>query len=353
MHQNSHTYQEIVRQQTAWKRALAFLEANKEEQRRVIEPYHGRTWVFSGCGTSYYLAQTAAAVFSMITGIRTRAAPASEIMMFPDLVFPGGDEYLLVALSRSGTTTETVLAARRAREERRVPTLAISCDPHSALSTESPLRLEFPFEKERSVVMTGSFTTLLLSVMFLGSLMAKDDSLARKLNEMADIGADVTEASEAVARSIAADAGLEDFVFLGQGPFAGIAAEAGLKMQEMAISVSHAYHSLEYRHGPMSTASGKTLIALLSTHAAGSHERKLAQDLKRLGARILVVSEAAQRGQFAEADYHITVPDGFGDELNALFYMPPLQLLACHRAFEKNIDPDNPRNLTAVVKLGA
>jgi len=342
-----------MRQHTCWENALVCLEGDRNTLRAALDAYRDRTWIFCGCGTSYYLAQSAAAILTRLTSIRTRAVPASEILFFPDVVFPRGEKYLLVPVSRSGTTTETLLAARTARDERGIPTMAISCETGSPLSRESDLTVEFPFQRERSVVMTGSFTTMLVATIHLASVLNDDPVLSRRLREVIRAGEkNIRQLDAAIAR-IAANDDLEHFVFLGQGPLAGIAAEAALKMQEMALGVSHSFHALEYRHGPMSTITRRTLITLLATHAGGPREASLAEDLKKLGGRILVLSEAGQREVFAGCDYHLAVPDGFGDALNGLLYMPLLQQLACHRAMARSINPDTPRNLTAVVNLGA
>ena len=102
----------------------------------------------------------------MVTGLRTRAVPASEILIYPELVF---NRVIAppVAFSRSGTTTETLRAVRKAKAELKLPVLPISCDMASPLSREGDFRLTFPFPAERSVVMTGSFTTMLMAILYL------------------------------------------------------------------------------------------------------------------------------------------------------------------------------------------
>jgi glucosamine--fructose-6-phosphate aminotransferase (isomerizing) len=345
------TYQEIMRQQKGWQIALSALKEEQELQKMMLEKFRNCCWVFSGCGTSYYLAQTASFLFEKITGIRTKAVPASEILVFPQLVFNEADDYLLVSMSRSGTTTEIVRAAQKTRNELNIPTLAVSCDPHSTLSAESEMRLTFPFERERSVVMTGSFTTMLLGMMHLGSLLSDEKEVTNNLSQIAVVSESVMHNSESLIQEIAGECSLEDFVFLGQGPFYGIANEAALKMQEMTISTALSYHSLEYRHGPMSTATERTLRTILLCRAASQYGKQLAKDLKQLGAKILVLTSEMIESVEKYVEYQVKVNGEFGDIFNPLLYMPVLQLLAFYRAIAKNINPDKPKNLTAVVKL--
>ena len=115
------TYQEIIRQQKGWQAALDALKKEQDSQKALLEKFRDHCWVFSGCGTSYYLAQTASFLFEKITGIRTKAAPASEILIFPQMIVSHADNYLLIPMSRSGTTTEIVRAAQKTRNELNIP----------------------------------------------------------------------------------------------------------------------------------------------------------------------------------------------------------------------------------------
>lgn len=350
-HINSVTYKEIIRQQSGWNIALESLEKEKSDYQKIVEKFRDRVWIFSGCGTSYYLAQVASSLFKRVAGIRTRAIPGSEVIIFPDLVFSKDDKYLFIPLSRSGKTTEIVKAAHKARVDYGIPSLAISCDYNSALSTQSDMKLKFRFEQEQSVVMTGSFTTMLASIIYLASLLAGKKSVVEKLREISELSNRVMTENEDFLRSVIFSNDYNDFVFLGQGPFYGIANEAALKMQEMSISFSQSYHSLEYRHGPMSTASEATLITILLCQDSKTFGIPLVEDLKELGASVLLIGDDRDSKVGKNADYQISVPRGLGDIFNPFLYMPLLQLLAFYKAISKKINPDNPKNLTAVVTL--
>ena len=87
------TYQEIVRQQSIWKEIVVHLDLEKEKNKTLLNRYRDRVWIFSGCGTSYYLAQTASIIFEKLTGICTKAVPASEILINPETVFNKKENY--------------------------------------------------------------------------------------------------------------------------------------------------------------------------------------------------------------------------------------------------------------------
>ncbi|UCD37176.1 MAG: SIS domain-containing protein, partial [Fidelibacterota bacterium] len=141
------------------------------------------------------------------------------------------------------------------------------------------------------------------------------------------------------------------FVFLGQGPYYGLACEAMLKMKEMSLSVSEAYHSLEYRHGPKSLVDDNMLLTCLVSERARDEEKILLKEMKTLGARTLVICEQADPEIESAGDYLVELNSDLTDESRLILYMPFLQLLAYHNAVAKGLDPDNPKHLTQVVTL--
>ncbi len=349
--ENYVTYGEIVRQQSSWRNALNSFSSRRADILKLIEPFRKRTWVFSGCGTSFYLAQTASFLFKAITGIATNVTPASEILINSKNVFNNPTEYLLIVISRSGKTTEIVKAAELARNQLNIPTLAVSCNPNSDMVVKSNLKLTFPFSQEESVVMTGSFTTMLLSITYLASLISSNSEIETNLWKIAEFSATLMKEYEPLIQYIGNEKDLLYFIFLGQGSYFGIANEAALKMQEMSLSFSQAYHSLEYRHGPMSTAEANTLITLLLSHSVEDYEITLLKDLRKLGAKLLVFSSKSNSQIIELTDYYVKVPDIYHDYLNHFLYMPLLQLLGYYKSLAKNINPDKPKNLSAVVTL--
>ncbi|MFZ0389817.1 MAG: SIS domain-containing protein [Calditrichia bacterium] len=345
---NSITYREIRRQPEIWKTALNSLRKEAAHHQQLLEIYKDRYWIFTGCGTSYYLAQSAAFLFQKFTGFHSCATPASEILIFPHAVFQRPEKSVLVTISRSGESTEVVMAARQVMHDFKIPTIAVSCNKNSSLAKEGSHRLPFPFQQEESVVMTGSFTTMLLSILNLALQKEADDGVFREIEKLPENLEHIFTYS--IDKLENAVRGVDDFVFLGQGPFLGIANEGALKMQEMSISHSQSFNSLEYRHGPKSTAAKSTLITLLLSSAGKKLEYQLAEDLKNLGAKLLIVDGIGKKEVKDLADFYISIPPvKYPDAFNPVLYTPVLQLLGFYKALAKGINPDKPQNLTAVV----
>jgi glucosamine--fructose-6-phosphate aminotransferase (isomerizing) len=132
-----------------------------------------------------------------------------------------------------------------------------------------------------------------------------------------------------------------------------MACEAMLKTKEMSLSYAEAFYPLEFRHGPMSMVDETTLVVGLVSDTALRQELRVLQDMQGLGARVLaMVDDAAVLGDW-QPDYVVELRSGLYEWERAPLYLPPLQLAALHRSLAKGLNPDEPKNLSAVVSLDA
>jgi glucosamine--fructose-6-phosphate aminotransferase (isomerizing) len=251
-----------------------------------------------------------------------------------------------VAASRSGTTTETLRAARLLAR-RRTPVVALTCAARSPLAAAADITLASPQGRERSVVMTKSFSSMLLNGLTMAASLGGDAALARELRRLPALGRRALKAAVPLTRDLGAEASW--FVFLGAGPSQGIAWEGMLKLTEMAQRKAVAYHPLEYRHGPIALAGPGTLAVLLGTDSGAGLEKTLVRDLGKFGTHVVALSGSDARRTGAEIE--VSLADGLSDAARAVLYLPFAQLLAYHRAVGAGLDPDRPHHLTAVVRL--
>ncbi|MFC1548096.1 SIS domain-containing protein, partial [Candidatus Neomarinimicrobiota bacterium] len=219
------------------------------------------------------------------------------------------------------------------------------------LVRQSRFPLVVPSADEQSVVMTRSFTSMLLLIQYVAAIRSGDHGLEEALEKVPGHGERVVEQAKAVVEKIIGTGSYTKFVFLGHGPYYGLASEAMLKMTEMSLSVSEAYHSMEFRHGPMSIVNEDMLLTMLISERAREQETKLLKEMKALGATTWVICERADGEIRAASDYLLELGTQLSDEARLILYMPPLQLLAYTNAVAKGLDPDNPKNLTQVVTL--
>ncbi|MGW4231869.1 SIS domain-containing protein [Streptomyces sp. NPDC004980] len=290
----SHVETETAGQPECWRRA-AEVAAGRAE----VLPATGERIAVVGCGTSYYMAQAYASLREGSGQGESDAFAASE--------FPVGRSYdRVVALTRSGTTTEVLDLLTRLRGTTR--TVAVTADPRTAVMTAADEVVVLDFADERSVVQTRFATTAL--TLFRAHLGLHTDDVVR-------------DAEAALAEPL--PEGLLEctqFSFLGQGWTVGLANEAALKMKEASLSWTESYPAMEYRHGPISIATAGT-----ATWMFGPAPEGLAEQVRATGAR--------------------WVESG----LDPLADLVRVQRLAIARAAVRGLDPDLPRHLTRSVVL--
>ncbi|MEN3185300.1 MAG: SIS domain-containing protein [Atribacterota bacterium] len=340
-----YTYVEIKRQPQSFREALSTVQGMKSDLRALFTESVDEV-VFAGCGTSYNLALSAAHTFQTVTQIPARGVPSSEVFLFPQGIFLPCRRYLLVAVSRSGETSETVQALRFFTENYQGKTLGVTCERDSHLARISSLALVLPFAHEESVVMTQSFSTMLLSLTALALLLQEE---GENLDLLPELLQQALNTHEETVKNLAEQDTFTKFIFLGNGPYYGIAWEGSLKLKEMSLTPTETFHFLEFRHGPKSIVDEQTLIIALTSERAFALERELLKEMIDLGAILFHLGKVTlQLSQTVE----ILFPEnGITDISLPLLDVPFLQLLGYFRAKKRGLDPDHPHNLTKVVKL--
>ena len=286
------TEDEIRTQPELWERAAALAAGLGD-----VLPAPGEDVAVIGCGTSWFMAQAYAALRESCGHGRTDAFAASEM--------PARAYDAVLALSRSGTTTEVAHALMRSARSRTVAVTAVLDSPIAA-AADDVVALEFA--DERSVVQTRFATTAL--------------SLLRA-HEGFDLAASVGDAREALDAPLPVDPEeIDRWAFLGRGWTVGLASEAALKLRESAQAWTEAYPAFEYRHGPISIAGPGAAVWFFGPADDG------------------VLDEARAAGAVAVAP-----------ELDPLASLILAQRTGVALAEAAGLDPDRPRNLTRSVVL--
>jgi len=344
----AHSLSEILSQAQCWRTCLTDLVQSTAV--KEIEARFGQSdeWLFVGCGSSYYVALAAAATMKLLTGRRVRAVPASEILLYPDLVLPAG-RFVPVLISRSGQTSE-VLKTAELLKERDIPCVAISCAHGQSLERLATVTLTL-LADEQSTVMTRSFTSMLLALQFLGGRIAGNKSYCDALLTMPELAAPTLERTPDQIREFVAGHSFADYVCLGHGPYYGLACEYGLKIMEMSLSFSQVFHSLEFRHGPKSVVTPATLLIFLLSEQGYQAECDLLDEMKSLGATTMVIASQANGRVRAAADLLVELQLPLPELARLAPSLVPGQLLALFTGLKKGLNPDTPRYLSRAVIL--
>lgn len=340
---------EILSQPACWSACLAELRQTKQLE-AIAQSFAGAAeWLFIGCGSSYYVALSAAAAMTTLTGLRARAVPASELLLYPNLAL-ASTNCVPVLISRSGQTSEVVSAADLLKA-RGIRTLAITCasgQPLQGLATET---IVLSGGDENSTVMTRSFTSMLLALQLLAGVVSGDSAFADSLHAMPESANSVLHSLPETIRDFVAAHRFADYVYLGQGPFYGLACEGALKVTEMSLSYAQSFHTLEFRHGPKSIVGPETLLVFLLSESGYQAERETLEEMKSLGATTLVVANRADARARVAADLLVDLRLNSSEIARLAPSLFAGQLLGLYTGLKKGFDPDSPRNLTRVVLL--
>jgi glucosamine--fructose-6-phosphate aminotransferase (isomerizing) len=345
--QESHTLSEILTQPVAWQAALDVVADKRETLRTLWETGEFSDILVTGCGSTYYLSLAVAPLFQRQLARRARAVPASELLLFPALVMPPDGKTLLVTISRSGRTSETVRATQAYRGQQKGAVLNIGCYDE-ALAGLSDLSLVIAEGQEESVVQTRSFSSMLVAAQAAIASFV-DAEQVQQMHKLPTIGTQLISTYHALAQQLGENPQFERFYFLGSGLQYGLANEINLKMKEMSLSVAEAFHFMEFRHGPMSMVNEHTLVVGFLSDGAQPYELAVLREMRASGAQTLVLSD--QPVPADAADYQVTFHSELPETNRAVLYLPVLQLLSYYRARKNGQHPDQPHNLTAVVML--
>lgn len=344
------TLNEILSQPQCWAACLQDLERDAIVGKIVSETPADADWLFIGCGTSYYLALAAAASFNAITGRPARAIPASEVLLFPGSIL-NERRVVPVLISRSGRTTEVLRAGEYLERERGVRTIGMTCSAVQPLAHLASFPIVVAKADEQSMVMTRSFSSMLLVQQYLAAAIAGKRDVQLMLKRLSHAVEPLFRDTPARLRDFVVAHEFDDYVFLGQGPFYGIACEATLKVTETSCSYAQNFHSLEFRHGPKSVVSERTLIGFFLSDTGFDEEVDLLEEVKGLGGVTFVVTSKADRRVKAAADFLVEVPSDGPEHLRLAACIPWAQLLGLYTGLKKGLNPDSPRNLSQVVIL--
>jgi glucosamine--fructose-6-phosphate aminotransferase (isomerizing) len=347
-----HTLSEILSQPAAWRETSKQLEQQGalEQLSKIFFPRS--PWLFLACGSSYYLSQIVATLWTRQLQARCTAVPASEFLFAPGETIRRTGAQQVVLVSRSGETTEVLRAAKLLEAERSVLTLGVTCNADSPLEKLCGRTIKLAWADEQSTVMTRSFTSMLIALERLGAKFAGDRELIFALDRLPEKVQPWLEANADKIQDFGGKRQFADFVFLGQGAHYWLAQEAGLKITEMSSSYAQVYHTLEFRHGPRSVAGHDTLITFLISEAAAEEETLLVSEMKELGAATFVVTNRATEALRRASDLLVELRMDEPEFARLAPVAIPAQLLGAAVGLRKGLDPDTPKNLSRVVTLG-
>ena len=309
------------------------------------------------CGTSYHAGLVARYWLEAIAGIPCNVEVASEYRYRQSVPDP---RTLVVTLSQSGETADTLAALQHAKSLGMKHTLCICNVPESSLVRENALRFITRAGPEIGVASTKAFTTQLAALYLLTLVLAKLRGRLPAQREADELQAlrhlpialsKVLEIEPQVSAWAARFAMNQNALFLGRGLHYPIALEGALKLKEISYIHAEAYPAGELKHGPLALVDkSMPVIAVAPNDLLLEKLKSNLQEVRARGGELYVFADAGSGLKAADGVHVIHLPEHYG-ELSALLHVVPLQLLAYHVALVRGTDVDKPRNLAKSVTV--
>ncbi len=313
---------------------------------------------FLACGTSFHAAKVATYWLEELAGIPARAEIASEYRYRTSVPNPGA---LVVTISQSGETADTLAALNHAKSLGQDKTLTICNVPESALTRASRLKFLTRAGPEIGVASTKAFTTQLAGLFLLTLVLAKLRgrltpaqeaehlaalrSLPNKVQQILGLEAQVEAWSQRFANKHHA-------LFLGRGVHYPIALEGALKLKEISYIHAEAYPAGELKHGPLALVDKDMPVVTIAPNDPLVEKLKSnLQEVRARGGELYVFADGDVHIEESEFVHVIKLPGGHNGPLSPILHTVPLQLLSYHAALQKGTDVDKPRNLAKSVTV--
>ena len=309
------------------------------------------------CGTSYHAGLVARYWLEEIAGVPCSVEVASEYRYRESVADPAT---LVVTLSQSGETADTLAALHHAKARGMTRTLCICNVPESSLVRENRLRFVTRAGPEIGVASTKAFTTQLASLYLLTLIIAKLRGRLSEAREAEELDA-LRHLPVAVAKVLELEPEIRDWaehfsmkrdaLFLGRGRHYPIALEGALKLKEISYIHAEAYPAGELKHGPLALVDkDMPVIAVAPNDALLEKLKSNLQEVRARGGELYVFADGDSQMPSSPGVHVLLLPEHYG-QLSALLHVVPLQLLAYHVALVRGTDVDKPRNLAKSVTV--
>ena len=313
---------------------------------------------FLACGTSYHAAKVATYWLEAIAGIPARAEIASEYRYRTSVPNP---DALIVTISQSGETADTLAALNHAKALGQDKTLTICNVPESALTRASRLKFLTRAGPEIGVASTKAFTTQLASLFLLTLVLAKLRgrlSAEQETAYLAELRSLPNKTQQVLALEPQVEAWSQRFankhhaLFLGRGVHYPIALEGALKLKEISYIHAEAYPAGELKHGPLALVDEDMPVITIAPNDQLIEKLKSnMQEVRARGGELYVFADGDVHIEESAFVHVIKLPGGSNGALSPILHTVTLQMLSYHAALQKGTDVDKPRNLAKSVTV--
>jgi glucosamine--fructose-6-phosphate aminotransferase (isomerizing) len=308
------------------------------------------------CGSAYYAALSGAAAIEDWTGLPARATVGSEFRYSPP---PLGERVLVIAVTQSGETADTIAPTRYAREQG-CPVIAVTNTVGSAITREADAVLFLQAGPEIAVAASKTFVCQVTTLIIVAAAIARARGTLGAEREL-ELGRAIRALPAAAQRALDDARGMAElarryvnsrgFMFVGRGPSFPAALEGALKLKEVSYVHAEGYAAGELKHGPISLLDAECPLVAVATRSR-VYDKLVSNVMegRARDARVIAVATEGNEGIVSLADEVCWVPDTH-EALSPVLAVIPLQLFAYHMAVARGTDVDQPRNLAKSVTV--
>jgi len=339
------TYKEMHNTFDALKKTASYIESKWTE----IEAFFRSKdrFIYVGCGSSYSNAKSFAMICAMGAGKSVMALAAGDILLHTERYLKCLDGAAIVFISRSGRTSELIMALDALREQGcDVAVASLVCADDTPLGEKSDLVLSTPWAFDESVCQTRCVTNAYFMAAYIGAKIVGDTDVLKDLSLIIEEGPAYLERAESLAKELATEPWTHTVV-LADAELEGIAEEGSLVFKEVCQLPSSYHHLLDVRHGPM-VLIGKETLVIVALGKSNELELSLLKDLKAKGATMIAFSdlpinlEGIRNPSFGKPLSHVA---------KGIPFIVLNQMIAYYKSKETGADPDKPTGLDPWISL--
>ncbi len=360
---SNYTLNEIDQQPLLWKEVFQQILSDRKNIKSFLDNIKANPYtqvIFTGAGSSFFIAEMVASIFQKNTGLNSKAVSSTEIVTHPKQYIPSDNKpFLMVSFARSGNSPESVGAVNLANElNDNTKHLIITCNKSGQLAqfdmTNEQLSIVLPeAANDKGLAMTSSVTSMAL-VSILVSNIDEIETQEKQVDIISEIGSNILLEYKNILKEIARKK-MDRAVFLGSGPLMGVAREAHLKVQELTNGdlLCKFDSFLGFRHGPKAIVDNNTMIVyfLSNDPYVMKYEHDLILSIKNEQAPLYTVGI----GNLAPKDAFDLSIEFSNNDINEQYLticsLLPIQLFAAYRSMSMGLNPDSPSKSGAIHRV--
>jgi glucosamine--fructose-6-phosphate aminotransferase (isomerizing) len=340
----SYTQNEIFSQFESYNNTIDYIKMRQADIQRFFK--NAKRVIFLGCGSSFCVAKSASTILNLYNKVFSMPIAAGDLLINFEKYKPFLNESAIVCLSRSGNSSEIVLAMKRALQEVECKCLLIGMQNGSELGQLSEMEIILDWAFDQSVCQTRSVSNLYIAGALLAAIISGDTATIEAFEEL-EKNHDIFNKRYEQLLMETAKLDWNNVVVLADCEIAGLAEEGALAFKEISRVNAHHYYLLDVRHGPMVNID-KSTLAILTTDTIDQYVGGLISDLQREGAVVLTINKHGAD----KADYvSICLPQNIDIKVSAVFMIYSIQAIAFYKAMQLGLNPDSPDGLDACIRI--